>query len=539
MFVLQKSDLADIQKWTDAGIELPQFDIEKTISATKQSPTWIHFGAGNIFRGFIAGLQQRLLNQNLAQTGIIAVVPFDYNTIERIFKPFDNLTLYAIMNEDGTLRKEVVASLTEVLPADSANKAAWERLCGIFTAPGLQMVSFTITEKGYSLRGIDGGLTTIARNDMNNGNAKPVHTMSVITALLYERYKKNKAPLALVSMDNCSHNGETLKKSVCEIADAWIKNGFSDAGFMDYLTDEQKIAFPWTMIDKITPRPAASVQKQLEGLGLTNLAPITTSRGSYIAPFVNAEPAQYLVIEDKFPAGRPAFERLKDCGVYMTDRDTVNRVEQMKVTTCLNPLHTALAVYGCLLGYTSIAEEIKNPYLSKLIKRIGYDEGLPVVTDPRIINPADFINEVITKRLPNPNIPDTPQRIATDTSQKIPVRYGETIKSYISRNKQMDFFVGIPLAIAGWFRYLLAVDDNGNKMELSPDPMLVDLQKALAGVKLGEPDTAKDVLTPLLKNRTLFGTDLTQTVLAQKIESYFIELTAGRGAVAKTLEKYV
>ena len=116
MLVLQKSDLADIQKWTDAGIELPQFDIEKTISATKQSPTWIHFGAGNIFRGFIAGLQQRLLNQNLAQTGIIAVVPFDYNTIERIFKPFDYLTLYAIMNEDGTLRKEVVASRAEFLP---------------------------------------------------------------------------------------------------------------------------------------------------------------------------------------------------------------------------------------------------------------------------------------------------------------------------------------------------------------------------------------------------------------------------------------
>jgi fructuronate reductase len=326
---------------------------------------------------------------------------------------------------------------------------------------------------------------------------------------------------------------------VCEIADTWIKNGFADTGFMDYLTDEQKITFPWTMIDKITPRPAASVRNKLEALGITNLEPIITSHNTYIAPFVNAEPAQYLVIEDKFPAGRPAFEKLKNAGVYLTDRQTVNRVEKMKVTTCLNPLHTALAVYGCLLGYTSIAEEMKNPYLTKLIKHIGYDEGLPVVTDPQILKPVDFIDEVITRRLPNPNIPDTPQRIATDTSQKIPVRYGETIKSYITLNKPMDSFVGIPLAIAGWFRYLLAVDDMGNKMELSPDPMLQDLQNALAGVKPGEPDTAKGVLPPLLKNRTLFGTDLTQTVLAQKIESYFIELTAGNGAVAKTLEKYV
>ena len=539
MLSLQKSNLKNKQAWTNAGIELPDFDIDTLSATTKQSPTWIHFGAGNIFRGFIAELQQQLLNAKLAQTGIIAVVPFDYDIIERIFTPFDNLTLLAIMNANGTLRKKVIASVTEVLPANSANKAAWERLCRIFSAPELQMVSFTITEKGYSLHGIDGSLTQIAENDMKNGNTKPVHTMSVITALLYERYKKDRAPLALVSMDNCSHNGETLQKSICQIAQAWIKNGFLDAGFMDYLSDEQKIAFPWTMIDKITPRPAASVQKQLEALGVTNIAPITTKRNSYTAPFVNAEPAQYLVIEDKFPAGRPAFEKLKNCGVYMTDRDTVNRVEQMKVTACLNPLHTALAVYGCLLGYKSIAEEMKNPYLTKLIKRIGYDEGLPVVTNPRIINPADFIDEVITKRLPNPSIPDTPQRIATDTSQKIPVRFGETIKSYISQNKLMDFFVGIPLAIAGWFRYLLAVDDNGNAFEPSSDPMLEDLQKALAGVRLGEPNTAKGVLPPLLKNKTLFGTDLTQTVLAQKIESYFIELTTGRGAVAKTLEKYV
>ena len=539
MLVLQKADLKNKQKWTDAGIELPAFDIDTVFDATKKAPVWIHFGAGNIFRCFIADLQQRLLNANLAQTGLIAVAPYDYDIIERIYKPFDNLTLQAIMNPDGTLTKKVIASVTEALPGDSANKTAWGRLCNIFTAPSLQMVSFTITEKGYSLRGIDGSLTKTAQADIQNGPAKPVHTMSIITALLYERYKKNKLPLALVSMDNCSHNGETLQKSVCEIADTWIKNGFADTGFMDYLIDEQKITFPWTMIDKITPRPAASVQNKLEALGITNLEPIITSHNTYIAPFVNAEPAQYLVIEDKFPAGRPAFEKLKNAGVYLTDRQTVNSVEKMKVTTCLNPLHTALAVYGCLLGYTSIAEEMKNPYLTKLIKHIGYDEGLPVVTDPQILKPVDFIDEVITRRLPNPNIPDTPQRIATDTSQKIPVRYGETIKSYITLNKPMDSFVGIPLAIAGWFRYLLAVDDMGNKMELSPDPMLQDLQNALAGVKPGEPDTAKGVLPPLLKNRTLFGTDLTQTVLAQKIESYFIELTAGNGAVTKTLEKYV
>lgn len=90
----------------------------------------------------------------------------------------------------------------------------------------------------------------------------------------------------------------------------------------------------------------------------------------------------------------------------------------MKVTTSLNPLHTALAVTGCLLGYQSISAEMQDDDLVGLIKGIGYLEGLPVVENPGIIDPKQFIDEVINKRLPNPYIPDTPQRIATDTSQK-------------------------------------------------------------------------------------------------------------------------
>ena len=125
-----------------------------------------------------------------------------------------------------------------------------------------------------------------------------------------------------------------------------------EAEFVAYLEDETKVAFPWSMIDKITPRPASEVQAALEASGLTDMAPIVTSRNTYIAPYVNAETPEYLVIEDKFPNGRPALEA---AGVYMTDRDTVNNTERMKVTTCLNPLHTALAVYGCLpVSYTHL-----------------------------------------------------------------------------------------------------------------------------------------------------------------------------------------
>lgn len=58
--------------WKQAGVKLPGFDVDKMVAKTEESPVWVHFGAGNIFRGFIAVLQQRLLEQGLAESGIIA-----------------------------------------------------------------------------------------------------------------------------------------------------------------------------------------------------------------------------------------------------------------------------------------------------------------------------------------------------------------------------------------------------------------------------------------------------------------------------------
>ena len=130
----------------------------------------------------------------------------------------------------------------------------------------------------------------------------------------------------------------------------------------------------------------------------------------------------------------------------------------MKVCTCLNPLHTALAVYGCLLGYTLISEEMKDPQLKKMVEIIGYREGLPVVVDPGVLDPREFIDTVVKVRIPNVFMPDTPQRIATDTSQKLAIRFGETIKAY---QKRPDLSVSdlkiIPLVFAGWLRYVMGI----------------------------------------------------------------------------------
>ena len=530
--ILSYTGLQDRAAWEAAGVRLPKHDWKAMVAETEQNPVWVHFGAGNIFRIFIAGLQQRLLDAGAAKAGILAVETFDREVVDRIYVPHDSMTLAVSLLADGGIDKSVVASIAKGIVASEAEGMA--ALRAIFRKPSLQMLSFTITEKGYALRDMQGALLAPAAADIEAGPAAPKTAMGVVAALLLERYDAGATPIAVVSMDNCSHNGEKLRAGVTEMARAWQEKGFVPEGFLRWLEDEDRVSFPWSMIDKITPRPAEAVARQLTALGVEGMDPIVTQKHTYIAPFVNAEAPQYLVIEDRFPNGRPALEQ---AGVYMTDRDTVNMTERMKVTTCLNPLHTALAVYGCLLGYEKICDEMKDAELTELIRRIGYVEGLPVVTDPKILSPRAFIDEVVEQRLPNPFMPDTPQRIACDTSQKVPIRFGETIKSYVADpGRNAADLTAIPLAIAGWLRYLLGVDDAGREMPVSPDPMLPTLQAALCGIELGRPETVGDRLAPILENPNLFGVSLRDAGLDERVTGLFRRLIAGPGAVRATLK---
>ncbi len=522
-------------QWEEKGFTLPTFDREEMITKTMQSPTWIHFGAGNIFRGFPAALQQTLLEQHKAETGIIVGEGFDYQIIDDIYAKHDNLTLLVTLKSDGTIEKKVVGSVAAAYRCDPQFATEWEFFKDAFQKDSLQMVSLTITEKGYSLQGANGEFYPAIVADLADGPAKPIMFLSKLTALVYQRYLAEGEKLALVSMDNCSHNGEKLQKAVMTIAQAWEKNGLVKEGFVAYL--ENSVTFPWSMIDKITPRPDANVEKMLQKDGFEDTTLTVTDRNTYIAPFVNAEECEYLVIEDSFPNGRPALE---ETGVFFTDRETVNNVERMKVTTCLNPLHTALAIYGCLLGYTLISDEMKDPLLHKMVHTIGYTEGMPVVVDPKILDPKQFIREVLTMRFPNPFMPDTPQRIATDTSQKLAIRFGETVKAYMADDKLdvADLKI-IPLVFAGWIRYLMGIDDAGNSFVPSPDPRLSDVAVHVKDIKLGDKGPFTGQLKPILSDRTIFGVDLYANGMASLVETYFAQLVASDGSVRKTLEKYL
>ena len=290
------------------------------------------------------------------------------------------------------------------------------------------------------------------------------------------------------------------------------------------------------MIDKITPRPDASVEEILKADGIPNLQPVVTSKNTYVAPFVNAEECEYLVIEDWFPNGRPELEK---GGLMFTDRETVDKVEKMKVCTCLNPLHTALAVFGCVLGYEKISEEMKDAELKKLVETIGYVEGLPVVVNPGVLDPKKFIDTVLNVRIPNPFMPDTPQRIATDTSQKLAIRFGETIKAYVATGRNVADLKLIPMVFAGWLRYLMAIDDAGNSFTLSPDPLLDTVCPYVSEFKLGYTGDVESKIKPVLSNAKIFGVDLYEVGMAETVCTYFAEMLAGEGAVRTTLKKYL
>ena len=524
------------KEWEAAGYKLPTFDREKVMKNTRENPTWIHFGAGNIFRAFQANVCQELLNEGILDTGLIAAEGFDYEIIEKMYLPHDNMGILVTLKSDGNIEKTVVGSVVESLTVDSDNTQDMARLKEIFRAKSLQMVSFTITEKGYSLVDGKGQFLASVVEDMNNGPEHPVSYIGKVAALLYERYKADKLPVAMVSMDNCSHNGDKLFAAIHEFAKTWADKGLADAGFVAYIEDKNKVGFPWSMIDKITPRPDASVEKMLMQDNIDGLDPVITSKNTYVAPFVNAEECQYLVIEDAFPNGKPALEK---GGIIYTDKATVDKVEKMKVCTCLNPLHTTLAVFGCLLGYNLISKEMSNPALKKLVEIIGYEEGLPVVVNPGVIDPKKFIDEVVNIRIPNPFMPDTPQRIATDTSQKLGIRFGETIKAYAASSElKISDLTRIPLVFAGWLRYLMGINDAGEKFELSSDPILDTVCPYVAGIKLGDTDI-HEAVKPILSDARIFAVDLYEVGMGELVEKYFVEMLAGVGAIAKTIEKYV
>jgi len=523
-----------VEPWP-SGYRLPAFDIPAMVHATTQSPSWLHIGAGNIFRIFLAGLQQELLDAGQSNKGIIVYEAYDEGIIPASFAPYDNLTLAVTLNPDGTTDKQVVASIADAFGSDLT------RLKSLFVQPTLQVVSLTITEKGYTINS-----TAICSSPDQASTA-----MEQVAAGLYARFQSGAAPIAIVAMDNFAENGTKVANAVEAIARVWVSKNQAQPAFIEYVKAQ---AYPWTMIDKITPQPSKAIADILEKEGYASTQITQTIKNTTVASFVNAEGPQYLIIEDNFPNGRPPLELALGKGVFFTDKDTVRKADQMKVCACLNPLHTILGVCGTLLGYPTISACMQDKRLVNFIKNAAA-EAMPTVANPGIINPEDFLEEVITMRFPNPFIPDTPARINTDASQKIPVRFGETLKARGEKGLDIAGLEAIPRFVALWLRYRMGKDDAGKPMKLSPDPRITETVLPLVELELGDeakswlpvmPDDGDPQnvllrmvsLRPILSDPAIFGVDLYAVGLAEKIEELFFELAASPGAVNHNLSAW-
>lgn len=529
--------IRDTAAWASAGVILPSYNVAAAQQKAAAAPRWVHFGIGNIFRVFLGGIADGLLEKGLLDRGITCVETFDFEVVDKIYRPWDNLGLSVILEPDGTREIRVLGSLAEAVKAQHTDAAQWNRLKEVFRSADLQIVSFTITEKGYALKDGTGNWLEAVQADLDNGPACPVTAMGILAAMLWERFQAGGVPTALVSMDNCAKNGLLLRSAVLTVAEIWQERGFVPEAFLQWLGDEAKIAFNSTMIDKITPRPSAQIAQELENAGIAGMQPVITGKRTYIAPFVNAERPQYLVIEDRFPNGRPALEQ--GYGVYMGDFDTVCKAERMKVTVCLNPAHTAVGPLGVVLMHERFADMLRDePVTLKMVKQVIYAEGMPVVPDPGILSPKAFADEVF-ERFCNVYLGDTNLRLATDASQGLAVRFGETIRAYTERFGSARSLTAIPLGIAGFFRYLLGRDDMGHPYELAPDPLAEEIHTALSDVVLGDTSTYHGQLRPYLGSEALFGIDLYRAGLGEKIETMFTEMIASPGAALKTVKKYI
>ncbi len=194
---LTKQGLQNTAEWEAKGYSLPKFDREQVEAATKKNPFWIHFGAGNIFRAFQANVVQDLLNKGVLDRGLVVAEGYDYEIIEKMYRPHDNIGALVTLKSSGTVEKTVVGSIMESLTADSTNAQDWARLLEIFRSPSLQMVTFTITEKGYLLKNAAGVPMPGVDDDFAAGPVSPKSYIGKVVTLLYERFANGEQPIAL------------------------------------------------------------------------------------------------------------------------------------------------------------------------------------------------------------------------------------------------------------------------------------------------------------------------------------------------------
>jgi mannitol 2-dehydrogenase len=411
-----------------SGVTAPKYD------RSLLSAGIVHFGLGNFHRAHQAVYLDDLFNTgNDHEWAIIGAGVFDFEKPgwERL-KGQDWLTT-VVEQDAGHREARVTGSMIGYMePGDVS------ALVAKLSDPSIKIVSTTITEGGYF---IDPATQKFNAKDpkIQADAADPEHPKTVfgiILAGLKARHAAGIAPFTIMCCDNIPHNGHVTADAVVGLA------RLSDPGFADWI--EKNVAFPNSMVDRITPATTDRERKLLlDAYGLEDAWPVF------------CEPFRQWVMEDKFPAGRPALEKV---GIQFVD--DVAPFELMKIRI-LNGGHATIAYPAGLMDIHFVHEAMEDPLVRGFLEKLERTEIIPTVPPVPGTDIDDYF-ALIDKRFSNPTIGDTIRRLCLDGSNRQPKFIIPTIADRLKAGKSIG---GLALESALWCRYCYGVTDSGAIIE--------------------------------------------------------------------------
>jgi fructuronate reductase len=430
----------------------------------------VHFGVGAFMRAFVAIYNDDALAAQGGDWGI-AGISLRQKTVSDQLKPQDCLYTLATLDNDNAYYRIIGALRSIDVAPDNP-----QRIIDLLAAAAVQVVTITVTEKGYGL--------TPDSGELDRGNADIEHDLgdlreprSLIGFLvggLQTRRDAGGGPLTIVSCDNLPDNGSRLRNGVLAFADA------VDGTLRDWI--EAHVSFPATMVDRITP---ATTREDIDAA-----EQVIHVRDEAM---VKTEPFSQWVIEDNFKAGRPSWEA---GGALLVD--DVRPYEAAKLQL-LNGPHSALAYLGHLSGHEFVSDVMQRPEFAAYIRLLMRHEISPVTPEPKGMRHEDYI-EALMRRFENAALRHRTWQIAMDGSQKLPQRLLNTLRAQLQRGGPI---AGLLLAVAAWMRYVLGRDEAGRPIDVQ-DPLVEDFHR-IASQSF---EDAEDRVMQFVGLRQVFGSDL-------------------------------
>ncbi|OWJ80284.1 mannitol dehydrogenase family protein [Haematobacter genomosp. 1] len=408
---------------TDTSVALPAYD------RSRLTPGIVHIGLGNFHRAhqavYLDDLFARGNDHDWAIIG--AGVRAPDAAMRAALKAQDCLSTVIELDPSGK-RARRVGSMIDYIPVEPDNAT----LIATMSRPEIRIVSLTVTEGGYFTDAngdFDPGAADILA-DAANPEA-PATAFGAILAALSVRRSQGIQPFTVMSCDNLPGNGEVTRNAVVGLARLFDPEL---AGWV-----HANVAFPNGMVDRITPATGERERAMARDFGLDDPVPVT------------CEPFRQWVLEDNFPAGRPALEKV---GVTFTPH--VHLYETMKIRI-LNGGHAIIAYPSGLMDVELVHDAMAEPLVSRFLDRVEGEEILPIVPPVPDSDLKDYYR-VIRERFSNPEVADTVRRLCLDGSGRQPKFIVPSIRDNLARGVLPR---GLLLESALWCRYCAGESDSG------------------------------------------------------------------------------